>query len=85
MTKNQLLTLDQPAQYHLSVVGRLGGEWSETFDGMQISVETRPDGLAISHLTGRVPDQAGLHGLLRRIRDLGLPLLKVEFIENQGS
>ncbi len=74
------LSLDQPALYHIQVIGRLDKGWSEFYGGMTITSEPSEGGPAITHLQGVVPDQAGLHGLLRRICDLGLPLLKVEYI-----
>ena len=80
-----LLTLDQPAIYHIQVVGRLDEEWSANFGGMAITTEVFEEGLTITHIIGKVADQAGLHGLLRRIRDLGLPLLKVEYIPSPAS
>lgn len=79
-----LLTLDEPAIYHIQVVGRLDKDWSANFGGMAITSDVFTESLTITHLIGKVPDQAGLHGLLCRIRDLGLPLLKVEFIANSS-
>lgn len=79
-TPPQTLSLDQPATYHIQVVGRLQAGWSEHFGGLEITTETVENGPSITHLEGVVADQAGLHGLLRSIRDLGLPLLRVECI-----
>jgi len=50
---------------------------------MAITVESIADGLAITTLSGPVADQAALHGVLARIRDLGLPLLLVQHLENE--
>ena len=61
-----------PARYEIRVEGALGEEWSGWFDGLQIAAEGT--GTVIS---GLVPDQAALHGLLNRIRDLGLFLVSV--------
>jgi hypothetical protein len=63
--------------YQIRVRGHLSEERAEWFDGL--SIENQPNGEAL--LTGPVPDQAALHGLLIRIRDLGLPLLSVLCIE----
>jgi hypothetical protein len=60
-------------RYELRVEGILDEHWSAWFDGMQI--ESQPDGVTI--IAGPVTDQAALHGLLAKIRDLGLPLVSL--------
>lgn len=59
--------------YEIRVEGHLGPEWAEWFDGMTIRSEANGE----SSLTGSVVDQAALHGILKRMRDLGLPLVSV--------
>ncbi len=60
----------------------MSSQWSDWFDGLTITLED--DGQTL--LTGPVVDQAALHGLLRKVRDLGLPLLSVTRIEpDQGD
>ncbi len=59
--------------YAIRVQGHLGREWTEWFEGLAITLEANGDTL----LTGPVVDQAALHGVLRRVRDVGLPLLSV--------
>ena len=59
--------------YHIRVQGHLDPSWSAWFDGFTITNEA--NGTAM--LTGSVVDQAALHGVLLKIRDLGLPLLAV--------
>ena len=76
------LSLDQPADYLIQVAGWLREDWSEYFGGMAITTEAVDDGLTVTTLTGSVLDQASLHGMLNHIRDLGLPLLKVEWINH---
>lgn len=73
-----ILHLDQPATYQIQVLGRLAERWSDYFDGFAIA-HPSISGEATTLLTGVVADQSALHGLLNHIRDLGLPLLKVEF------
>jgi hypothetical protein len=63
--------LDQPMVYQIRVKGHLGHPWTDWFEGMTITLEEGGDTL----LTGPVADQAALHGLLRKVRDLGLPLI----------
>jgi hypothetical protein len=67
--------------YQIRVRGHLSEKRAEWFEGL--SIENQPNGEAL--LTGPVPDQAALHGLLIRIRDLGLPLLSVLCIEQSAD
>jgi hypothetical protein len=63
-----------PAVYRIRVKGHLTPEWSEWFNDMTITLE--PDGDTI--LSGPVVDQPALHGLLIKVRDLGLTLISVD-------
>ena len=63
--------------YQIRVTGHLGREWSDWFDGLSITLEDNGETL----LSGPVVDQAALHGLLRKVRDLGLPLLAVTLMK----
>ncbi len=72
----------QPAQgvnYQIKVAGHLDPAWSEWFE--QLTLTHEPDGCTT--LTGRIIDQAALHGVLIKIRDLGLPLISVLRIKPQ--
>jgi hypothetical protein len=60
-------------RYEIRVRGVLDRRWSAWFDGLQLSSE--PGGVTV--IAGEVADQAALHGLLAKVRDLGLPLLSV--------
>lgn len=62
-----------PEHYSIKVKGYLNKKWSDWFEGMKITYEGEE-----TNLTGPVADQAALHGLLIRIRDLNLTLLSVE-------
>jgi hypothetical protein len=68
---------DEPGRYEIRVKGHLDKRWSDRFDGLAIALE----GNGVTLLTGPVADQAALHGVLRTIRDLGMPLLSVRLIE----
>ena len=59
--------------YQIKLKGHLGRQWTDWFGGLTITLEDNGDTL----LTGPVVDQAALHGLLRKVRDLGMPLLSV--------
>ena len=69
------------ATYRIQIQGRLNQSWTQWFDGMSITSEAAEDGSTLTVLTGPVVDQAALHGLLNRIRDLGLSLVLVERVE----
>jgi hypothetical protein len=69
-------TCDEEALYEIKVKGHLDQSWSCWLDGLTIEQQTRGETL----LTGPVRDQAALHGLLNKIRDLGLLLLSVKRI-----
>lgn len=62
-----------PMVYQIRVKGHLGQQWANWFDGVTIKLEKNGDTL----LTSSEIDQAALHGLLRKVRDLGLPLISV--------
>ncbi len=63
----------QPILYQIRLEGHLGHQWTDWFGGLTITLEDNGDTL----LTGPVVDQAALYGLLKKVRDLGLPLVSV--------
>ena len=63
----------QPVVYQIRVKGHLGHEWTDWFEGLTITLEENGNTLLI----GPVIDQAALHGLLKKVRDLGMPLISV--------
>ena len=69
-------TLDRPTTYQIKVPGHLDASWSDWAGAMTIKVKSEGDGSPVTTLTGTV-DQAALHGLLRRLYSLGLPLISV--------
>jgi hypothetical protein len=64
---------NEPGRYEIRIKGHLAGRWATWFDGMTLT--THNDGTTV--LDGPIADQAALHGLLHKVRDLGLPLISV--------
>lgn len=71
----------QPMVYQIRVNGHLGSQWTDWFGGLNVTLEDNGDTL----LTGPVVDQAALHGLLKKVRDLGMPLVSVGRVEPRQS
>ena len=67
--------------YQIRIKGHLGGQWTDWFGGVTITLEDNGETL----LTGPVVDQAALHGLLKKVRDIGLPLLSVNRVERHRA
>lgn len=84
MTNGRNLKTDpgQPMHYEIRIKGHLSDQWADWFEGMGITLEENGDTL----LTGPVIDQAGLHGLLKKIRDVGMTLLSVnQYYSTKGE
>ncbi len=67
--------------YEIRLKGQLNARWADWFDGMTITLDNNGDTL----LSGPVVDQAALHGLLKKIRDVGLTLLSVNSFKQEGK
>ena len=63
--------------YQIRLKGHLGQQWTDWFEGLTITLEENGETL----LTGPVVDQPALHGLLKKVRDLGMPLLEVSLVD----
>lgn len=70
-------TPSQPVVYQIRIKGHLACEWTNWFGGLSITLEDNGDTL----LSGPVIDQAALYGLLKKVRDLGMPLVSVIPVE----
>jgi hypothetical protein len=68
-------------QYEIVINGHLSSRWEAWFDGFAVANEA--DGTAV--LRGHVVDQAALHGLLQRFRDLGIPLISLTPLDPEGT
>jgi hypothetical protein len=75
--QNSKTDSSQPLVYQIRIQGPLGQQWMDWFEGLTITLAE--DGETL--LTGPLVDQAALHGLLKKLRDLGLPLLSVNPVE----
>ena len=64
---------NRPVVYEIRISGHLPRQWADWFEGLTITLEEDGDTL----LTGQVIDQAALHGVLKKVRDVGLPLVSV--------
>lgn len=71
----------QPGPYEIRIKGHLDNRWATRFEGMTLTLEDNGDTL----LTGPVVDQAALHGLLRSVRDLGMPLISVISVQTEQA
>lgn len=71
----------QVAVYQIRLEGQLDSQWEDWFGGMTITLEANGD----TCLTGQVVDQAALHGLLKKIRDLGMPLVSVSRVQTEAT
>jgi hypothetical protein len=72
---------DQPKIFQIRIHGHLSQQWKNWFDGLTITLEE--DGNTL--LSGPVADQSALHGILKKIRDLGMPLLSVNFVDSDPA
>ncbi len=83
MSETQASTEDhyEPGLYEIRIKGHLDDRWCDWFGSVTITLEENGDTL----LTGLVIDQAALHGLLKKVRDLGMPLVSVIPVEPSQS
>jgi hypothetical protein len=69
---------DEPRIFEIRIQGHLSQQWQDWFEGLIITLEEEGNTL----LSGPVADQSALHGILKRIRDLGMPLLSVNSLDS---
>ena len=71
----------EAGRYEIRLTGHLDARWAAWFDGLTVRHES--DGTTV--ISGQVADQAALHGLLQRVRDLGLPLVSVTRVDADAA
>jgi hypothetical protein len=71
----------EPAIYEIRIKGHLDDRWAGKFEGLRL---TREDN-GVTLLSGKVADQAALHGVLRAVRNLGVPLLSVNHVQSEPA
>jgi hypothetical protein len=83
MAKNSLIQVpfDSPVAYRIQVQGLVASKWSDRLQGMDISQATTDSGHIVSTLTGELPDQAALAGVLNALYEMHLPVLSVECLK----
>ena len=80
MAKHEPKTVpDERPIYEIRIKGHLGAQWTDWFEGLTITLKDDDETL----LTGSVIDQAALHGLIRKVRNLGMPLVSVNRVEHR--
>ena len=72
---------NRPLLYQIRIRGHLSSRWSDWFEGLKITLDDNGDTL----LTGLIADQSALHGLLKKVRDLGLPLVSINTLDPEGA
>ncbi|OGO23381.1 MAG: hypothetical protein A2144_01050 [Chloroflexi bacterium RBG_16_50_9] len=70
----------EEARYEIHLKGHLDERWAARFEGMSINNNLDPQGFPITVLSGVVADQAALHGVLIKIRDIGIPVISINRI-----
>jgi hypothetical protein len=82
---NQDFETSQQAVYQIKVLGRMDAEWSDWFEGMEISIEKGEGDQWVTKMTGVIQDQAALQGILSRIGTLNLKLISVTQIKMNSN
>jgi hypothetical protein len=77
----KVIVSNQPAIYQIRVKSHLNSGWTDWFEGLTITLQDNGETL----LTGPVVDQAALYGLLKKVRDLGMPLVSVHCLESSET
>jgi hypothetical protein len=78
---NEVNKPEEPEVYEIRIQGHLGPEWKDWFEELDITLDKDGDTV----ITGPVIDQAALHGLLKKVRDLGMPLISVNQVRNSNA
>lgn len=79
------LSFEKPGRYRIDVAGRLDPSWSDRLAGMQMAITRAGDGAQVTTLVGHLRDQAQLSGALNCLYDLHLPILLVQYLQNENG
>lgn len=84
---DRAISIDQPGIYRICLRGRLSDGACRRFSDMSLTIDIDKSDVVITTLLGEIADQAALHGILARIRDLGVPIIEVTLIRplNKGE
>jgi hypothetical protein len=77
------VSFDSPATYRIQVQGRVSSNWSDRLQGMKISQAASGSGIAVTTLTGELPDQTALAGVLNTLHEMHLSVLSVECVTGE--
>jgi hypothetical protein len=80
---NFQVTFDSPVTYRIQVQGRVASNWSDRLQGMKINQAASDAGIVVSTLTGELPDQTALAGVLNTLHEMHLPVLSVECVTGE--
>jgi hypothetical protein len=81
MSTHHIGSYVDPVQYEIRVAGHLNARWEAWFDGLSL---TRADD-GTTAIRGPIVDQAALHGVLQKLRDIGVPLISVTQLRSEGE
>jgi hypothetical protein len=84
METKPLIHPAHPARYQVCLQGQVSADWTDWLTNLEVTVEEH-DPIVVTTLTGTVKDQAALFGLLSFIRDLGIPLISLNFLSESKN
>ena len=74
-------SFQEPTKYEICVKGHLDRKWASWFEGMSITSDFKNSGVPVTVLCGPIADQAALHGIIAKIRDIGIPVISINLVD----